>query len=37
VDRSRDEAWFEYFYEQFVSTWNAAEPYDLHGEASGQD
>ncbi len=29
VDRSRDEAWFEYFYEQFVSMWNAADPCDL--------
>jgi hypothetical protein len=29
VDRSHDEAWFDYFYEQFVSMWNAADPYDL--------
>lgn len=32
VDRSRDDAWFEYFYEQFVSMWNAATSYDLLGE-----
>jgi hypothetical protein len=29
VDRSHDEAWFDYFYEQFVSMWNAGDPYDL--------
>ncbi|MBU2666778.1 hypothetical protein KOI35_25030 [Actinoplanes bogorensis] len=29
VQRSRDESWFAYFYEQFVSMWDAAEPYDL--------
>jgi hypothetical protein len=37
VERTRDESWFEYFYEQFVSMWNAAEPYDLHGEVPDQD
>jgi hypothetical protein len=36
VDRSHDEAWFEYFYEQFVSMWNAADPYDLISEESAQ-
>jgi hypothetical protein len=36
VDRSHDEAWFDYFYEQFVSMWNAADPYDLISEESGQ-
>ncbi|MFL6072059.1 MAG: hypothetical protein ACJ73S_01425 [Mycobacteriales bacterium] len=36
VDRSRDEVWFEYFYEQFVSMWNAADPYDLGAEVSDE-
>jgi hypothetical protein len=26
IKRSREEDWFYYFYEQFVSVWNAAEP-----------
>jgi hypothetical protein len=32
VDRSRDDAWFEYFYEQFVSMWNSADPCDFSSE-----
>jgi hypothetical protein len=32
VERARDDAWFDYFYDQFVSIWNAAEPYDLRGD-----
>lgn len=39
VERSRDardEGWFEYFYEQFVSIWNAADRYDLFGEEPAQ-
>jgi hypothetical protein len=32
IERARDVAWFEYFHEQFVSMWDAAEPYDLLGE-----
>lgn len=29
--RQRDGEWFDYFYEQFTSVWNAAEPY-RHGK-----
>jgi hypothetical protein len=36
VDRSRDDAWFEYFYEQLISMWNAADTYDLLGEDFAQ-
>lgn len=25
--RKRDGEWFDYFYEQFTSVWNAADPY----------
>ncbi|MFC6156507.1 hypothetical protein [Kribbella jiaozuonensis] len=34
IERMRDPAWFEYFYEQFVSMWTVAEPYDLEVEGS---
>ncbi|QDY11165.1 hypothetical protein FJK98_31820 [Micromonospora sp. HM134] len=30
--RRRDGEWFDYFYEQFTSVWNAADPY-RHGQA----
>ncbi|WP_420115961.1 hypothetical protein [Micromonospora sp.] len=30
--RQRDGEWFDYFYEQFTTVWNAAEPYG-HGQA----
>jgi hypothetical protein len=36
VERARDESWFDYFYEQFVSIWNAADRYDLLVEDPGQ-
>ncbi|WP_199509770.1 hypothetical protein [Nucisporomicrobium flavum] len=33
VERSRDEVWFDYFYEQFVSMWDAADRYDLDNKS----
>lgn len=36
VRRTHDEAWFQYFYEQFVLTWNAADPYELSGGTPDQ-
>lgn len=37
VERARDYAWFEYFYEQFVSIWNAADPFELNAAEPAQN